>query len=238
MQDKNKILLSPVVMLICILLITLAVFVSQSLFFHLILCLFLIGLFHQYQVKYCDQVWKMMGILLSIAYIIFLVLTRDFTISFDWSIKLLIVLGMILFYISETTVLEQLESFHFVCTPFVFFGCSPQRMSCNLTTACFYIKEYSNCRREVLHTLKLRGLDYMALSKVEQKQYRSVYIHLLKEQLDQTIKNMFDMLEIKLFRITACQTNQVLEVKRTQSIVAIGCCVCLFLIVVVKEVMV
>ena len=233
MQDKKKLLLSPVVMLICIFLITLAIFVSQSLFFHLILVLFLIGLFHQNQVKYCDQVWKIVGILLSAGYIIFFILTRDFLISFDWMMKLLIVVGMMLFYIYE-----QLESFNFVCTPFIFFGCSPQRMSRILTIGCFYIKEYSNCRKEVLHTLKIRGLDYMVLNKMERKQYRSMYIHLLNDRLDQKIKNIFDMLEIKLFRITTCQNNQVLEMKRTQSIVAIGCCVGLFLIVVVKEVMV
>ena len=240
MQNKKdrSLLLSPACMLICILLILLSVIVCH--FLSILLC-FTIGIIILYLSRHVKlvRIWLyFIGILVLLSFVIFFVITGNLLTSVRYSIKLIIAYFLIMFYINQTTLLEEAESLNFICRPLSFFGLLPEKVSYQIVLFCLYVKEFRSAHNQALFALQTRGLDRSSLRKRDYWQYRNVYFVALKERLEKKARNFSDMLEVKLFRVDAYRTENQVKINDKKSIMSIATCVFIFVLIVVKEVMV
>lgn len=240
MQNKKDqpFILSPICMLICMLLILLSIVVCHSL--PILLC-FVIGIVILYLNRHIklDKIWLyVIGILVLLSFVIFFVITGNLLTSVRYSIKLIVAYFLIMFYIDQTTLMEEAESLNFICRPLLFFGLFPEKVSYQIVLFCLYIKEFRSAHNQTLFALQTRGLDRSLLRRRDYLQYKNIYFIALKERLEKKARNFSDMLEVKLFRVDAYRSGNKVKISDKRSIMSIAVCVFIFVLIVVKEVMV
>lgn len=238
MPNKKNKLLDATTLILCILIITIMVLICHSIPILLSILIFFIILYHYQNRPVFEKYGKLLLVILISVGGLMLLLTTNLLTTLCYSIKLIIVLSMILFYTENTTDLEKLESINIVSKPLSFFGLSPVQVSANTTEWLIYLSVLGETHQQIVDIFYLRGLDWRYLSWKGKYQYRYQYGALLKEKLQKRVRNLFDMLEIKLYRIQPYQKSGIFRKGEKGPMIAIGMCLLLFLMIVVKEVMI
>ena len=237
-KENCTFFISPTCMLICMLLILLSIIVCHSLLVLLCFAFGIVILYFNRHIK-LDRIWiYVIGIIVLLSFVIFFFITGNLLTSVRYSIKLIIAYFLIMFYINQTTLLEEAESLNFICRPLSFFGLYPEKVSYQIVLLCLYIKEFFSAHRQTLFALQTRGLDRSLLRRRDYLQYKNIYFVGLKERLEKKARNFSDMLDIKLFRVDAYRKDKKVKINDKRSIMSIALCVFVFVIIVVRGVMV